>query len=226
MKTPVTYILSRTALLAILILSCRPAFGTILYTSFSGGGSGFNSVDSWQTDIEQETAADFTPSVTQALSQIRIAVDWFQGPNSFRIFLTTNAGGVPSTGTPLEVWDTTPTINPFPSTPGIVTLTSIVNPVLTQGTTYWIILSAGDETIDDTTQSHAHWYLNTAGKEGVARREREDANQSWDAWQGLPTDTKTAFDVSGTPVPEPSSIGTALIGVAALVLRYKSTRRG
>jgi MYXO-CTERM domain-containing protein len=230
-KTPVTYILSRAAMLAILVFFSGTVSATTLYTSFSGG-SGFNHVDSWQTDIEQETAAKFSPSVTATLDQIRIAVDWFQGPNTFRIILTTNVGGVPSTNpaNELERWDTTPSINPFPSSPGIVTLTSIHHPTLTAGQTYWIIVDAGDETVESETQSHGHWFLTTTSAEGIARRERDEADQPWGAWNGMPTDGQTAFDVTGTVggqsgVPEPSTVGMGLLGLAAIVVGRRRTRR-
>lgn len=225
MKAPVPFILSRVALVAMLVFFCSSSSAATLYTTFVSGNQ-FDSGRDYQSDVEQETAASFLVSVSSTLDQIRLGVSWSGGPNSFTIYLVPDVAGLPGDiSSALETWNTTASVNTFPSSPGIVTLNSVLNPVLVAGMSYWIILNSGpDETDDDLTQSHGNWYysINLAG--GTARRVRASASDPWGSWSSVNFGTP-AFSVDGTAIPEPSTIGMGLLGAVALVVRRKWVRR-
>lgn len=90
-------------------------------------------------------AAPFTPSSTDDLWRIQIAMTWFYGPDSITINLVNDNGGSPGT-TVLESWTMTG-LAPWPfSFTGATapmgpaqTLTSVPGVSLSAGTQYWIV---------------------------------------------------------------------------------------
>jgi hypothetical protein len=138
------------------------------------------------------------------LGSIRVAAGFFGGPNNFTVYLAAAAGGSP--GAALETFSS---LAFNPGATQILTLNSTLHPLLSSGLTYWVVMAAADP-----INSFGGWALNDQGINGYAFR---TTGAAWSAGGG----TSPAFDVNDA-VPEPSSIGLALVGLAAILWRRRS----
>lgn len=148
-------------------------------------------------NTQQAVAAQFQPSDTAALSTIRVGAFWVSGTDAVTLDLASDSSGSP--GSVIESFSLTPT-----SSLSILTATSLLNPVLSAGTTYWIMMLPGDAT------TWAAWNENTQGVLGVSFS--SDGGSSWAFSSGF---AAPVFDVSGS-VPEPSTSVLLLSGIGAL----------
>ncbi len=129
--------------------------------------------------------APFTPATTSVLTAIDFAAVYIGGPNQLNVYLT--SGGLP--GAPIESF----TLTNLANLPTVLTVNSVTHPVLSAGTTYWVVLTA-----NDPVNSDFGWNFNTTGATGAATRLGAG---SWVLDQG----TTSAFDVQGDAVPEPAT---------------------
>ena len=98
---------------------------------------------------------------------------------------------------------------------GLLTLTSIVQPLLQAGTTYWL---CDEPTADNSSNG---WYYNNQGQANGFAFERSQGG--WSAISS-PAPNSGVFRVSVTPVPEPSAMAlAALCGGGFLFLRFKKS---
>jgi hypothetical protein len=150
------------------------------------------------------------------LQQIRLALDDATDPYtiSFRRGIDLNSADV------LEVW------TEDVSAPGIVTMTSVLVPVLTPGDMYWIVAQS------PTVPYYPHtglgtWFFNDHGAVGAGASFLFAPN--WQYYSGL---TTSAFDVTVAPAdvtPEPVTmvlLGTGLVGIGAARLRRRKKSVG
>jgi hypothetical protein len=157
-----------------------------------------------------DAAASFTPSGADFfLDQVELAVRLFGGPNEINVYLMSDQGGLP--GTILETFPFSGAMSSVD--PGsIISANSVAKPVLSAGTPYWLAASA-------SVLTHAGWYQNLSGALGYAYQ------QDGGGWNSS-TGATPAFRISGTPVPEASTL--LLFGLGGLVviawhLRRKAT---
>ncbi|HEX3745808.1 MAG TPA: RHS repeat-associated core domain-containing protein [Bryobacteraceae bacterium] len=86
------------------------------------------------------------------LNLIQTLMSFSSGVNNMNVGLYTDSGGIP--GTLLESWSL---VNVLPPAPSIITLTSVVNPILMAGQRYWITAAMADPT------SVGVWWINAIG---------------------------------------------------------------
>jgi hypothetical protein len=174
--------------------------GAIIYSDFGPGQSfdtGFNvAIGTYPGLVSQEAvAASFTPSASWVLTAIDFAAGYDHGPNQLDVYLT--SGAVP--GAPIESFSFTN----LTGVASVFTATSVAQPTLLAGTTYWVVLAA-----NDPVNSGFFWSFNVTGVHGVS------LNLAGGPWQSLPSALTTAFDVQGTAIPEPATF--SLLGASVL----------
>ena len=192
--------------IALLALSLLGAAGLRADTVFStfGPGSSFFTGGTWMVGglPEDEIAASFVPSHDFTLDTIDFAAALLSGTdNDLRVDF---ASGPSAPGAPIESF----TVTSLTANPSIVTLHSVLHPLLSAGVTYWVVLSA-----PDPANTLVGWNLNDQGFEGVSSRQDDGT------WSALGNEVPSAaFDVLGTPVnatvPEPSSVALVALVVA------------
>lgn len=144
------------------------------------------------------------------LSGIRFAGNpsfGFPGPLDLAFLVGPTIGGA----SVLESW-----VLPSSSTGPIYSLTSILEPVLTSGSTYWVRLKPGA-----ASQTYWSWFLNDQGFTGYQRS--LDGGATWFSNAG-PTPAFDVTSISGSVVPEPTTmtlLATGLVGLATLSRRRR-----
>lgn len=132
------------------------------------------------------------------LSQVRLALSASGSPYTIS-FLT---GADMNTATLLESWSAT-------SSDEIVTLSSVLNPTLANGATYWLAAF--------NSSSSGGWYLNDQDYKGLMFK------QVGTEWLDCPSCESSAYDVSVSAAPEPASI--ALLATGLVVVLGVTRRR-
>lgn len=157
----------------------------------------------------------FTPGVTGTLTNIDIALELVMGPNHVDLLLTDDASGLP--GTVLERFSVDDPMAPFGTGNAPITVNSVLHPVLAEGTPYWLVASAADDT-------WVSWNQDSIQEEGTHAVSRQGGPFT------VGTKTQGAFRVTLTPaggpaaVPEPSALALLLgcgLGSALLVVRRR-----
>jgi hypothetical protein len=172
-------------------------------------------------------AIGFTPVNSGVTSSLILGLNCFysgQCNNNFTVSLETDSGGQPS-GTGLESFTlagTSLAILGQSASYSTLTLTSTLKPVLVAGTLYWIVVSpdvAGNDAIV--------WNFNNIGDAISDAAYSEDGGLTWIGGPNEPgaEPTPGAFEVDGTIVPEPSSIGLLLTSGLVLALRLTFRRK-
>jgi hypothetical protein len=175
----------------------------IMFSNFGAGytyntavgnvvGNGFDGNDYAEADT-------FTPGVTATFTSLEIALSCvFTCTDNFTVALTTNSGDAPSTA--LESFTVAgSSLGTFGANNPPIVLNSVLNPVLTAGTQYWIAVSS------DLNNS-IEWNVNSTG-DASDQAISTDSGATWFSPSGQ---TPGAYEVDGTPVvsavPEPGSI--------------------
>lgn len=206
----------------ILCLAIAPGFSraATVFNSFLPGDP-YCSCGDWVTGSsfapfgspigQQQTAGAFTPSGNYDLTQIDVAIVSYTfdygGTSVFLLSLNNDSGGVP--GTTIESWTLT-------ANASVLTVFPVSTVPLLGGIQYWIVGSPFSSTTTDS------WQLNAGDGTGPGGRLAQNSNGSGWSVANVPSDD-LAFDVQGTPVPEPS--GLMLIPVALMGLSLISRVR-
>ena len=186
----------------------------LIYSNFGPGGS-FNTSVGWtigpvpNATTNQAVGDSFTTATDVRFADAQLAM-FSVGGTSTNVYLETDAAGLPGT-----ILDTLVEQSPIGSPAGIVTFDCQSCPLLSAGSTYWIV--AGDSSV--TTA----WNWNDVNDmSGNAINENGSITGPWN----FPNpETRGAFEVDGS-VPEPSSITllAAVVLALSLVLRRKVAR--
>jgi hypothetical protein len=183
-----------------------------LFTNFSAGfydtGNG-NFLGNLGDGNLYAEADSFQPTATGNLSSLDIALSCLFGcPDAVTVIVAQNSGGLP--GAVLETFSAAGGSLPaFGGAP--VVLNSVLYPLLTSGTEYWVKVTA------DNNDSVA-WGLNSTNDSSVAYLS-QDGGTTWDTTSAA---TPGALQVNGA-VPEPSAVillGTIML---ALAIRIKGS---
>jgi|GEM_PF-1344263 len=152
----------------------------------------------------------FVPGVSGNLSSIQLALFRSSGSGRSNIYLAQDNGGIP--GTILESF-----LNVL-SPGGVLTLNSTAQSLLQAGNEYWLCA----EPADSTTVSG--WYYNNQSQANGFAYER--SQWGWTAFGPPPAvPASGVFRVSVTPVPEPSAVGLAGLGLGLLVFTARKFSR-
>jgi MYXO-CTERM domain-containing protein len=164
--------------------------------------------------FQNEFADSFTPSATYTLNSITISAEFIGGTtDQLTVFL---ASGATQPGAPIESFSLTGLPSTFPGT--VETVTSVLNPTLLAGTTYWVVLAASNPA--NTSDGWAEGLVSYPG-EVFLGTDTNFPNWTINTAEGN-VGPGGAFSVAATPTPEPA---TGALSLGALVLLGLVVRR-
>ena len=207
--------------LLVVLGAAFPARADAVIFSNLGSNDSYNGSTGW-TEGTPNGGADyfingsaFTVGATSLnLSTIEVAVGILQGTNQLTIDLDADSGGSP--GSVIESFTINSAMPPFGSfsSGNLVTATSVLNPLLTAGSQYWVVLSVPN---DGTTW--AAWNQNSIGDTGGFAQGDNGSDLVGS------TNIRGAMRITGlSSVPEPSSMVMVSTG-AFVILGYGLRRR-
>ena len=151
-------------------------------------------------------AAPFQPSATGNFLNIDLALGYLgSGTDSANIILASDNAGLP--GTAIE----TIAISGVSGAGSVFTYNSVLNPLLSSGTKYWIELMP-----TSPANTGILWHLNSIGAVGVAEAQSYGGNWFYQSTGGF---NPPAFDINSTAssaTPEPSTLFSMLGGTLVL----------
>lgn len=186
----------------------------VVFSNF-GPGMTFNISTAWNVSGTnffggRVVAQSFTPSANFAFSSAQLAMGIIGGPNILQVVLMTSSGGFP--GTVVETISLTNAVAPI-GTGGIVLASSALHPLLNAGTQYWIVAFAPE---DDTFMG---WNLSLNDfSTSVLLNGSHSLTGPWEF-----SAPRGAFQVNGTPVPEPATM--LLLSAALSVMALRGCKR-
>ncbi len=161
----------------------------------------------------QVIANRFTATSNLSFSTAQLALGLSSGsPSILQVLLETDAGGLP--GSIIETINVN--IGPFP--PGaVVTAMSALNPQLTSGANYWLVVYApGPKTA-------AEWNFSLADVPTLNNFAANQIPSPTGPWYFASGPVRSAFQINGTPIPEPATL--LLLGPALAVMVLRGQRK-
>ena len=143
---------SLAAVVLALTLGAQPGRAGIVYSTLgpknsydTSGGAVIGGPDSFEGFFA--SGFSFSPSATVNLSRIDIAIGLITGANSFNLALRAADGASGGPGTVLESLTVTGRMGLFGNNNPLIGLDSATHPLLQTGATYWLVATAGGDTV-------------------------------------------------------------------------------
>jgi hypothetical protein len=205
--------------LALAVPGVAPA--SVIFTNFGAGQSynttGGNGVGNDFVGDNLGEGESFTPTANVNFGSVVVALSCSTGcpaSDNFTISLNSDSGGMPGAAIESFIF-TGKTLNVLGLNNTPITATSLLKPLLTSGTQYWI-------TVTSSIAYAITWNWNTTN-DGNSQAISTDGGGSWFANSGL---TPGAFEVDSAAIvtgsPEP---GAGLLLSTALLALWKFRRR-
>ena len=206
------------AVFIVAVFSATQAHSDTIYSSFGQGDSFATSsalvVGSYNegpsnTPVATQWGFSFSPSFEATLDSIKFAAAYFGGNNALNVVLMPDSGGLPATA--LETFNFTG----LSGSPTLYSASSTLHPVLSEATTYWIVLAPQGNGLFG-------WYEDDMLSGPLAAR--RDLLASDPNWQTVSALHPTYFAVNGTPVPIPAAVwllGSGVVGLVVMRRRVK-----
>lgn len=189
----------------------------IIFSNF-GPGMTFNTSTGWNVSGAnvfggRVVAQSFSPLTGFTFSNAQLAIGIIDGPNLLQVVLMTSSGALQQPDTIIETITLTNAVSPFTPS-GIVLANSTLHPVLNPGEQYWLVAFAPN----DTTFMAWNFSVNDSPQAFSLLNGSHSLTGPWEF--GSP---RGAFQVVGTPIPEPATI--LLLGPALAVITLRRRRR-
>jgi hypothetical protein len=205
--------------LSLALAATTPARAGATIFSNLGAGDSYNGATGWTLGSPDPndyfvSASAFTSPGNYELGTIEVAAGLVRGTNSLTISLDADSGGNP--GALIESFTISGAMPAFGSVSSgnLVLATSVLNPLLTAGTQYWVVLS-----VPNDGNTWAAWNWNSIGDTGGFAQSDN----------GSPliggTNTRSAMRI--TAIPEPASVvlaGTSLVVLLGCGLLRRNKR--
>jgi hypothetical protein len=209
--------------LAIVLGDCRSqAWAYVLFSNLGPGdtydgtqGYSVSAIGS-EAAMEVAQAMPFTPTSSASLRSIELAVQLASGTNAVNVQLLNDNGNSP--GSVIETYLAVDQMVPFDMTSAgsLVKVDSLINPVLTAGTQYWVAAFPG------APDNWSIWTLSNSDVRPTA--ESLDGGVTWTVFPSSPV---AAFRVNAVPEPASLTISSLLVvaGLAVYNRRWHINRR-
>jgi hypothetical protein len=198
------------AILGAVQVSAMPLYSTL------GSGDSYNTMMGYTIGLSPnfyDQGNQFVIDGTQSylLDTIEVAIGLISGTNEVDVWLMSDVGDEP--GAIIESFNFAGQMGDFGEYNPLLVGTSVLNPVLTPGTKYWLIASAPQ------SDTWASWNLSDPDINGL-RAVRESETNPWSIYSDA---TMAAFRVNGEVIPAPGAV--VLVGIGMGCISWLRRRR-